>query len=71
MDNSNRKQKLLQALIAEKEAMIKHHGSGFTAHDKAIEYLQTGILIVNYDSDDMLYSVVDDFDTICHDYGIE
>jgi hypothetical protein len=66
----SRKEKLLQALIDERARLLNSRGAS-TEHDAAIEYLQTGKTDVSPDDDEMLYAVMEDFDCICSDYGIE
>ena len=63
-----KKKKLLKALKAEKERLSELHGT-FTENDQAIAYLETGILIEDYENDEALCEVVEDFDCICSDYA--
>ena len=39
-------------------------------YDRAIEYLEKGVVPINYEGSDLLSSVMDDFETMCADYGV-
>lgn len=70
----NKKELLAIALKKEKDRLPEYSMFGdktdFDAYDKAIEYLKTGVKPINYEYNDLLAAVIEDFETVCSDYGI-
>ena len=63
-----RKQKLIEALKAERLRFMQRGGDS-TEHDIAIDYLIKGKTSSNPNSWELLDAVMNDFDTVCSDYG--
>jgi hypothetical protein len=61
--------KLVDALKIER-ARFKKDRQSTLEHDVAIEYLETGWTDKNPDKFELLDAVMNDFDTICSDYGV-
>lgn len=69
------KEKLISALKEERSRLTgtsSVFGDKFNSddHDKAIGYLETGIKPVNVNDYDLLYAVINDFETVCSDFDI-
>jgi hypothetical protein len=64
-----RKQKLIEAL-KEEQSRFKQIGHDIVDHDIAIEYLETGKTDEDPDYYELLDAVMNDYDTICSDYGV-
>jgi len=64
-----RKQKLIAALKEEREFFLKR-GQDTIEHDVAISYLLLGSYDENPDHYELLDACINDFDTICSDYGV-
>ncbi len=66
---------LITALEKEKSRLPEYSAFGgknnLTDYDAAISFLQTGIKPKNYENNDLLVAIIDDFDTICNDYEIQ
>lgn len=63
-----RKQKLIEALEAEKDRLDRQ-GKDVMDHVLAISYLKTGVRPqVDIDSFDILYAAIYDYDYLCSDY---
>lgn len=63
-----RKQKLIEALKVERN-LFAQRGQNTTEHDIAIQYLMLGKTSCNHDKWELLDAVMNDFDTVCSDYG--
>jgi len=63
-----RKQKLIDALKSERLRFVER-GQDTTEHDIAIEYLETGKTDEDPDEYELLDAVMNDFETVCSDYG--
>ena len=66
--NINRKQKLIEALKIEKDEFFKR-GHSLVEHNIVIEYLETGLNLYSEYQCELLDAVINDFDTVCLDYG--
>lgn len=71
---NDKKTALAKALKEEYDLIPDVNGFGGSNnrqdYPKAIEYLKTGDKPENYESSDLLTFVIDDFETICRDYGV-
>lgn len=69
-----RKKLLLIALKEEKERLPEYSIFGekndLNIYDEAIDYLNTGNKPFDWERNDLLYSIIEDFETICNDYGV-
>lgn len=63
-----RKQKLIDALKFERDLFLLR-GQNTLEHDVSIEYLEVGITHEDPDKFELLYAVINDYETICSDYG--
>ena len=64
------KEKLIIELEKERQLFDKRH-QDTTEHDVAINYLKHGVLpSMGVDQFELLDAVINDFDTICKDYGV-
>ena len=64
-----KKLKLIEALEKERALFDKRH-QDTTEHDVEINYLKHGVLpSMGVDQFELLDAVVNDFDTVCSDYG--
>lgn len=64
-----RKQKLIEAL-KEEQSRFEKFGYDTVEHDIAIEYLETGKTDEDPDDYELLGAVMNDYDTMCSDYGV-
>jgi len=69
MTQEEKKLKLIEALKEERKS-FKMLELDTTEHDIAIQYLQIGQTSANPDKWGLLDSVMNDFETVCSDYGI-
>lgn len=69
MTQEEKKLKLIEALKEERKS-FKMLELDTTDHDIAIQYLQTGETSANPDKWELLDAVMNDFETVCSDYGI-
>ena len=65
-----RKQKLIEALKSER-LRFAERGQDTTEHDIAIQFLLLGKTSCNPDKWELLDAVMNDFDTVCSDYGCQ
>lgn len=63
-----RKLKLIEALKQERARFEKNEQSTLE-HDVAIEYLETGKTDEDPDEFELLGAAMEDYDTLCSDYG--
>jgi hypothetical protein len=68
METSDRKQKLIKALEAERMLFVKR-GADTTEHDVAIDYLTSGKTNMNPEKFELLDACMNDYHTILSDYG--
>ena len=61
--------RLIDAL-KEERAKFLLSGRDIEEYDVAIKYLETGTTNKDPDEFDLLYAVINDYDTTCCDYGI-
>ena len=66
--NEERKQKLIEALKSER-LRFAEKGQHTTEHDIAIQFLLVGSTSCNPDKWELLDAVMNDFETVCSDYG--
>lgn len=66
---NTRKLKLIEALKQER-ARFEKNGQSTLEHDIAIEYLENGNTNEDPDEFELLDAVINDYDTICSDYGV-
>lgn len=66
----NRKAYLIEALKKEKDILNGRGYSNTIEHDIVIHYLETGETDKDIEEYPMLDSAVNDFDTLCYDYGV-
>lgn len=64
------KEKLIVALKAEMERMKNLPHFNPTDHTFTIKYLETGVKMPYYTKYELYGATVEDFDTVCKDYGV-
>ena len=64
-----KKQKLIDALKVERDWFEKS-GHSTIEHDVAIAYLESGSYNENPDYYELLDACINDYDTVCSDYGV-
>lgn len=70
-----KKELLITALEKEHSSLPEYNLFGekndLEVYVKIIEYLKMGKLPPDYQNSDLFYAIVEDFDQVCKDYGIE
>ena len=70
----NKKEKLAIALEEEKNRLPEYSAFGennnLENYDSAIAYLKNGIKPNNWQDNELLVSIIEDFDTMCSDYDV-
>ena len=66
---NNKKEQLIIALKKER-TLFEERGQDTTDHDIAISYLINGTTSSNPDKWELLGACMNDFETLCNDYGI-
>jgi hypothetical protein len=69
MEKTERTKLLIIALERERD-QFKTRGQSTTEHDVAIEYLEKGKTDEDPEEFELLYACMEDFETICSDYGV-
>ena len=70
----NKNELLALALEKEKNSLPEFNAfdepNNLEDYDAAINYLRTGAKPYGYENNELLVDIIEDFDTICSDYGI-
>lgn len=65
-----RKQKLIDELQAEANRFA-NAGKDTTDHDEALDYLEAGTIPPGgTEENELLSAIIDDYETVCRDYGV-